>query len=300
MRILLCLVLLPFPIPSNAFAGPTAADSVAAPVPAAMARAPADTARARALYIVSLRHGEEIVAARAEYTGLDYVRIIHPDGQVSSIAAYRIRSIKDSEGTDWTGRVLDQRKAVGSAEGIPHLSTQQDFVLRGRPLAEAKGFAISQVGFLGRATDGPFHFDSKTLLTVDLGAMRNVSRRVALGGNLYVAGDDDHVHFGPKVRVRYWITRDLSADLAPGLVWWGGTADDLEFPAWVGETSVNIDDILILTAEVESVRVRSNGSEKQETSLFLGGKIGGEGGLIGIAAGMFVLVMFAAGAGGRL
>jgi len=44
----------------------------------------------------------------------------------------------------------------------------------------------------------------------------------------------------------------------------------------------------------------SNSSEEQETSLFLGGKIGGEGGLIGIAAGMFVLVMFATGAGSGL
>ena len=252
-----------------------------------------DAAAGHSRLLLSLDEGEELVAARVEPGGPDYVRVTLLDGRVSYIPAYRFRSIEDSEGKDWTHHVLVRRKSVGSVDGIPGARAHHGLALIGRPIPETKAFIISQIGLLAYTNAGTSSFTKgDAILTGDFGFMRNVSRRVAVGANVYLGGDDYRFRLGPKARVRYWASRIVSVDVAPGLFLgheWG------EFPGFVGEVSVNFDDILMLSAELETIGVRSQGVEQRDTSLYLGGKIGGPPGLIGVFAGVLLLGVYSAG-----
>jgi hypothetical protein len=132
---------------------------------------------------------------------------------------------------------------------------------------------------------GPYAF-------VDLGVMRNVSPHVAVGGTFYAGGDDYRVRVGAKARVRYWLSPEISIDLAPGLLVggdedWGGEA---RFPGFVGEASLSFEDIALVTAQLESVHIEDGyGAEDQDTSVYLGGKIGGVPGLVGMAVGLLAI-----------
>lgn len=138
----------------------------------------------------------------------------------------------------------------------------------------------------------------------DLGLMRNVSRHVSVGANLYFGIDDRRSRFGPKARVRYWLSRTISVDVAPGVLLAGG--DDwqgqAEFPGLVGEASLGVGDIVLVTGEIESISIEhQNGGKVRDNSVYLGTKVGTPesfGTLVGLFAivggAMFILYLLSA------
>jgi hypothetical protein len=274
----------------SAWAGAAwAADLAPPPADSAGAAAPADSTWCFSLI---LDHDETFLVAKVEPGGQDYVRAVRPDGRVSYIPAYRVRSIRDPQGKDWTHQVLDRRKSVGI--GVDQPSAPRSFAMSSGPLPGTRSFMITQVGVAARVDAGsPLYNKGDAYAFADLGWMRNVSRRLAVGGNMYVGGDDYRLRFGPKLRLRYWVSRAVSVDLAPGVLLWGDEDwhGDAHFPGWVGEASLSCEDVL-LTAEVESIDISDwYGAEDRDTSWYVGGKIGGVPGMVGLFAGIIALAM---------
>jgi hypothetical protein len=138
----------------------------------------------------------------------------------------------------------------------------------------------------------PLYTKRSAHVFTDLGVMRNVSRHVAVGGTFYAGGDEDRVRVGPKARVRYWLSREVSIELAPGLLVWGAEEwhGETRFPGFVGEASLSIEDLVLLTAQMESVHIEDvHGAEDQDTSVYLGGKIGGVPALVGLFVGLLAI-----------
>lgn len=272
-------------IPQPSIPSSASADSVPSPVaapadsaPPAVA-APADSLGRAAWLIISLDHDQVLTAAKVEPSTLDFIHVITVDGKSSYIAAYRVRSIRGLDGTDHTSDVLDRHRSVGALDGVAVIHTHHDFAFRGHPLPETKTFLITHVGIGARVDPGKQAFYPRTDYygMGDLGLMHNVSRHVAVGGNFYLGVDDRRTRFGPKARVRYWLYRTISFDVAPGILlggdddWQGHT----EFPGFVGEASLGVGDVVQVTGEVESVSIEDQtGAKATDTSVYLGAKVG--------------------------
>jgi len=88
-----------------------------------------------------------------------------------------------------------------------------------RPLPERRWFFLTHTGVAARIDAGSALYPrSAAYALLDYGALRNISERWGIGGNLYLGADDRRVRFGVKGRMRRWVTRDVALDLAP--VFW--------------------------------------------------------------------------------
>ena len=267
----------------------SAADLVPPQADSAQAAAPADST---GYFTLTLDNDETLLVARVTPSGQDYVRVVRPDGRTSYLPAHRIRSIRDPAGKDWTHQVLDRRKTVGIA--VDQASAPRSHAMTSGPLPNTRSFMITQAGIAARVDAGsPLYNKGGMYALTDLGWMRNVSQRLAVGGDMYVGGDDYRLRLGPKLRFRYWVSRTVSVDLAPGVLLagdedWNGEA---HFPGFVGEASMSRNDVL-LTVEVESISISDRyGAEDQDTSWYIGGKVGGVPGMVGVFAGIIVLAI---------
>ncbi|MGH7680559.1 MAG: hypothetical protein ACRENN_01065 [Candidatus Eiseniibacteriota bacterium] len=194
--------------------------------------------------------------------------------------------------------------AVGNTlEPIPHAAQGTGVpVLRGRPKPWRNGFPIIQAGYLTRLdTPGGFRPANWTL-TTDLGAMHNLNPNYSVGGSMYIGLDDDIARFGAKVRLRRWLGKAVSIDLAPGIF-----ATDKQWvvesvgPGYVGEASLSLGDWVVVTSQVEVIKrdVRNYGgfypggvypsstTRVTDTAWYFGAKVGGE---LGIPAFFLVLL----------
>lgn len=284
------LLVPPSPRAEPPASGPDSSDSATFPSPDATAGAPS---RADSILVVSLDKDEQFVAARVERHGRDYIRVIRSDGRASFVPVARVLSIRDLSGREWTRAVLDDWETVGTAPDVPVRTTPPGLSFTGRPWPGARWFLVTHSGLAARVDAGsPLYEKGKAYALADFGAMRNLGERWAVGGNLYVGADDRRLRFGPKARLRYWLGSAHSIDAAAGVLLagvdeWKGDAD---FPGYVGEVNVSLEEVLLLTAEVETVHIRDqNGIEDTDTSWYLGGKLGGVAGIVGVAAALIAV-----------
>ena len=70
-----------------------------------------------------------------------------------------------------------------------------------------------------------------TLFQYGLGAVRNVSRRIGIGGAILGTWSEGAVSVGVGPRLRYWASPKVSFDLAPGLIVFQGGSRNLGFNA---------------------------------------------------------------------
>ncbi len=92
------------------------------------------------------------------------------------------------------------------------------FAFRGGSRAKCSSFAILEAGVFYRAAGSAKYFGlDPALLAADLGYMRNVSDRWALGGSGHFTTSDGGPKLGVRGRARYWFTPRIGLDLMPGV-----------------------------------------------------------------------------------
>jgi hypothetical protein len=155
---------------------------------------------------------------------------------------------------------------------IPAASGAETF-WRGRPHPECDSFWITEfgVGWRQSGISNGFRNEevSDSQIRYELGHMFNVGSRLAAGGTLSVTGNQEG-HFGLNGRVRYWLNRNWSLDLAPGVIFYNSVSNDyydLEYPAVSGRLVLNYADFVGVYAELEQVRIEG---EKSELDLYIG------------------------------
>jgi hypothetical protein len=126
-------------------------------------------------------------------------------------------------------------------------------------------------------------------LTWDVGLMRNVSGKTAVGGTAFLGMDFETYRVGLRGRLRYWLNRDVSLEASPGVLVFGD--DNLKFPGFTGDVAVNYQDCIGATARLEIFPRSWDGTH---TQAFLGMKLGSSPGATIMAIETIAGLVFAA------
>ncbi len=110
--------------------------------------------------------------------------------------------------------------AISSASPSIAQTSQRNFSFNPRPLDQTKAFSITEFSlghrFGNYTQNGEDRSESEALATWELGYMRNLSERWALGVAAFLNADDWRTQFGVKPRVRYWLGQKSSLDFSIG------------------------------------------------------------------------------------
>jgi hypothetical protein len=275
--------------PGTATASP---DSVAAPQPEPSA------------VKIQLGRDSTLTAARVEPLS-DFVRVIHADGTEEYLPNQRIRWIRDAEGRDRTSQVLDRGKSIGDVPiSIRYRADRRGSpTLRGKPLPIKGSFPVIQVGVLARLDQDQRHGNNHPVsIAIDLGGIKNVSKRWGVGANFFYAGDKDVNRYGAKARFRRWLGPAIALDAAPGLLLMEDPGGN-PFPGFVGELGLSLGDWISVTGQMEAVETKelyytyapcpyneawAHSRTRTDVSWYFGAKLGGEAAM-GAFIGAFVL-----------
>jgi hypothetical protein len=170
---------------------------------------------------------------------------------------------------------------------------------RGRPLPECKEFWILEEHFEKRMA-GNFNSNENNsiFLSFEVGHMFNISRRHALGGSFYFTADDNRDHLGLRFRHRYWITKQLAWDLAPGFILSSDNTDlyngRIQFPNLSMSTFLYISDLMALHLTFEAFKIKAvyAGQTNHNVTILYGGvTLGSYPAAVGIVATVVVAIM---------
>jgi hypothetical protein len=110
---------------------------------------------------------------------------------------------------------------------------------------------------LGRIDEDPFLSGESSLhLSFDLGWMKNISQRDAVGFTGYALAGENTSRVGVRGRYRRWFSRNTSLDIAPGVLL-KGDSDITSFydpPGFVVGASFQRGGLPAVTLEVEHMR----------------------------------------------
>jgi len=120
---------------------------------------------------------------------------------------------------------------------------QASFTFSPNSFERTKSFMLTEFGVGKRFDDykiaNKTRSESDTVFTWELGYMRNVSKRWAIGFSGFLNSDDWRSQFGVKPRVRYWLGRQSSIDLAAGPILKTFGEDDLTHTGVSSHLGVN-------------------------------------------------------------
>jgi hypothetical protein len=125
---------------------------------------------------------------------------------------------------------------------------------RGKP--ECGSFIITEMGTLYRLDDYPFPVDIDHLaFSFDVGWMKNLDRRRAVGVTGYALVNDDFTRFGIRPRYRRWLSQHTSLDISPGILLAGEDPDiTYDPPGFILGVTANAEDLIAVTVETEYSR----------------------------------------------
>jgi hypothetical protein len=128
---------------------------------------------------------------------------------------------------------------------------------RGKP--ECGSFVVTEMGALYRLDDYPFPVDVEPLVfSFDVGWMKNLDRRRAVGVTGYALANDDFTRFGIRPRYRRWLSQNTSLDISPGILLAGEDPDiTYDPPGFVFGVTANAQDLIAVTLEAECARYRT-------------------------------------------
>jgi hypothetical protein len=165
-----------------------------------------------------------------------------------------------------------------SATPVVATARKTHWCFRGRPRPTCDHFLLTELGVAKSLTR-----DSASLYTGELGWMVNRGTRVALGAGVFVQDRHSAEHLaesmtyttggnetgiGIRPRLRWWMSRDISVDIAPGIILFGSGAS----VGFSGHVDLNVQDIAAVTAHIVSrPQARVPGVQ---TDVFVGGRVG--------------------------
>ena len=133
-----------------------------------------------------------------------------------------------------------------SPSGQPAVATADKKIhwcWRGRPKPTCDVFWLTEF-----SAALPVPYEGGSLYTGEVGSMMNRGKRLAFGvaGFFQGIGGAGEGGIGIRPRLRWWMSPDISVDVAPGIVWHGsGTR-----PGFSGHAALNVGDVFALTAHV--------------------------------------------------
>lgn len=138
---------------------------------------------------------------------------------------------------------------------------------RGEPSPYCRSFWVTEFGIFWRLDEVSKEIRIEEVydygIRYELGPMFNMNEKYAFGGTVTLTGTGE-TGLGIHGRLRYWMNRNWSLDLSPGIIFHGSSGDDdyeLIYPAASARLVLNYADFVGFYAGVEQIRVRQEGSE---------------------------------------
>ncbi len=146
-------------------------------------------------------------------------------------------------------QVVNQR-----SETIQKVVPKKKFSFNPKPLSECKSFLITECGF-SYGLDKRSGQTNLGLFTWELGYMVNRDEHSAIGGTVFISSETDRIRIrlGLKGRYRYWLSKDQSLDIAPGILI-TGSKDKFKFPSFTCQTGLNLSSWFAITGQVDIMR----------------------------------------------
>jgi hypothetical protein len=170
-------------------------------------------------------------------------------------------------------------------------SARGQICFRGKPAPDCKFFGVTEIG-LGFRLGDEGGLD-KGWLASELGLMRNVGPRYAVGGTTYILYDTGASDFraGLKLRGRRWLRRDLSLNVSGGLLLLSGIYGE-ELPGYAGHIDLNYKDLVAAYVGCDVIR-RESADERVvwHAGVRTGGHIGSS--LTAVGVGLVFLALYA-------
>ena len=171
----------------------------------------------------------------------------------------------------------------------------REFCFKGAPAPSCRMFAIVEAGLTYPISQPDFiGNENRPCLTIDIGLMRNVGKRSALGLTGYFSAHESTVRQGIRVRYRHWLGHRLALDISPvGL--FAGKAENIDrrSTGFISSVALNVNDLMAVTVGLVAERYSSdyydNSSSKWKsvhssgTSLYAGLTGGTYAGIVGAA-----------------
>ena len=166
---------------------------------------------------------------------------------------------------------------------------------------------IVESGVLVRLDENPYYERASRIAYVfDVGWMKNISPRDAVGFTGYALVSDPTQRLGLRARYRRWLSSGTSIDVSPGILLSGeGDGGEYSLPGFALGATVNAGDLIGLTADVEWSRTQDlvhdtlplEWRSRSDVAWRVGGKLGSSLGLVGGALFVgLIIVVIASGA----
>lgn len=141
-------------------------------------------------------------------------------------------------------------------------NSQRSLTFHPRPFEVTKNFLITEFGYDYRITqsgsfDDAEHNNKNYHLSFDLGAMRNLSPKWALGATAYYSLDDSGSRLAIKPRLRRWLTPEQSIDLSAGPIIGNFGSYYGKSPGLAGHVGYSYRDWAMLTLGVEIIPINT-------------------------------------------
>ncbi len=190
---------------------------------------------------------------------------------------------------------LGSRTTLSQAEE----SEGKSLCWRGQPLPKCKSFLITEFGIYYRLARTPKPSVSANKnhwwLAGDLGWMKNISPKYAVGGTFFVGAnpEDDLWRLGIRAKVRHWLRPNLSFDFAPGVM--VGMHNEDNQVGFSGHLGLNLGDWVSAVTQVDVIPVKAYYPSRRATEVaWYGGlKLGSSPAAIAIAVGSVVGALIA-------
>ncbi len=137
------------------------------------------------------------------------------------------------------------------------------FTLKAHPITESRSFLLTEF-YVNRQFE---HYSNSrkggwelgAVVGWELGYMRNINERWAVGASAFFNGSDDRSQFGIKPRARYWLGKNSSLDFAVGPIL--VTIDDNSYSNMgvASHIGVNANSWLAFTIGMEYSHLRGGG-----------------------------------------
>lgn len=225
-------------------------------------------------WLLRLERGDSLQVVRLEPATFGMFRYVRTDSVEGYLSGHKVRSILDADGLDLGRTVLERRRAIGVDPATYRRDGSSNRLYHRGSRREARGFPLFEVGVYGRVNGPDSPYDGTSLLmSLDLGAMRNLSPSYSMGATLHFEADDEREGFGLALRGRRWLDNELSLDGTAGWMFAGSDdRGDFRANAFYGEASVNLGDHVQLAARIESWKGPARYDAYPDSSYF-GGSI---------------------------
>lgn len=210
-----------------------------------------------------------------------------------------------AEQLDPTDRQAPGESPAARIYGSPEISEQSEtctLCIRGRPQPDCSSFLITEFSLMyplaGVEIEGTYDFPVAAAL--ELGWMKNVDERFALGASAFVMGaGESQARWGGSMRFCRWLSRRLAAGAGIGIIL---GHDSPHRTGWyTGTLGLSLDDRfgLVLRYDTYKTTLLSSGYQtaaprERQSELYAGMRFGGEAGIVATAAVAIGVLIFLA------